>query len=290
MNPENTLDAAQRLLNRQYRIILRNRGPALAGETPKPLHDIRVAMRRFRVVIRGLRKRLPASEARQLERSMRRVFGQLGPIRDMQEWMVFLSGSRVAAACSKDKLWAGFFAGEQKENARRLRRLRRILNSADCKSMLRRMERFLAVELPGHVRGSKSEPFDEFAAGKIRRMYRRILEQEVPDNSDADGMHRLRCRCRKARYWAAFAAPALGPATAGLEKKLSAVARSLGDLHDMDVQLERASRRNHDWPKPLRKIVARNRRKALANFKKAWTSLHDRRFGGCLFRGLEARL
>ena len=100
-------------------------------------------------------------------------------------------------------------------------------------------------------------------------------------------MHRLRKRCRRERYNAEFAVPLFGPEVADLAKRLKDVADALGDIHDMDVYLERLEKFSLPSPKSLRKRLKKLRGKYLKAFAGVWDRLFCPDFAAQLLSSLD---
>ena len=94
----------------------------LAGRI-EPLHDMRVAIRRLRNLLKAFRKALPRPEADALEARFRRLSKKLGPARDMDVWMRALKSMRAPGSDE----WREFVEHQREIQNRKRESLRRIL-------------------------------------------------------------------------------------------------------------------------------------------------------------------
>jgi len=277
---DEVLDGARKILYSQYRVVADNRENALRAEEPEPLHDIRVAVRRFRAALRFFRKPLAATEAPVLNERWRDLNRKLGPIRDADVWIQFLGSSRVQRAVNWDSAWEQYFRHQKQEQAKRHHELREILNSGEWESTMRDVAYFLRVSMCALMQQeAEASPLSPFAAPRLRKTFRRILNHaHLREGASPEEMHQLRRLCRRERYWAEFCTPVVGPAAGTLAKRLKAVADALGDLHDSDVALERIAREAVALPGELVTYLTKKRERAWARFDEAWERLHRKKF------------
>jgi len=117
---------------------------------------------------------------------------------------------------------------------------------------------------------------------RLPRSYEAALSENI------EAAHRFRRRCRRARYLAEFATPALGHTADKLARRLKDVADALGDRHDAEVQLERLAVCG-GAPDELVQIVKGRRREARRRFDKAWKRLFAPRFRKTVRETLKSR-
>ena len=104
MCPEDTvLGAAGSCLSAQYRLIAANREAFSARAGTEALHDMRVALNRFREGLRLFRPRLDSTSARDVYRQITAVRRGLGPYRDLEVWRDFLASPVVRNASVRGK-------------------------------------------------------------------------------------------------------------------------------------------------------------------------------------------
>ena len=270
---DSVLAAARRFLFLQFRLMDDNARKALTGDAPEYLHDMRVAMRRFRSGLRFFGKPLAGTAARRLNRSFLELCRQLGPLRDMQVWVAFLENPERLAACSGDAGWSDFLAGEHRELDARMQERRGILAGEDYAGIVEETRFFLRAELPDLLKRGKSRPLAPFALRRVRRLFRQILKLKVRRSGmTPEEMHALRRLCRRGRYWAELTGAVQGGVIRKLARYLKAVADALGDLHDMDVHLQNVQAGGRSLP-ALEGLMMKRRSVALTDFDKAWRRL-----------------
>jgi len=286
---DSALSALRRLLCLQWRVIDENsRLIAEGGRDPEYLHDMRVAMNRFRMALRLFRGPLDGTSAAALYRRLGEFRQKVGLARDMQVWVAFLESRTVQRALRETPGWPEYLELKQKENETRRAGLRRVLKGKTYASLRTDMSVLARFELPRLVRASEVPSFRSFMARKIRRIYRRVLKEKASARKmSAEQMHRVRIRCRRARYWAEFGAPVLGASGRELAGRLKAVTGALGNLHDMDVHLEEADPQGGSRPQRLVEVMRRARRVSLRAFDKAWTDINDKAFRCRVIRTLK---
>lgn len=278
------IDAARRILALQYRIAVDNREGALLGTDPEPLHDLRVALRRFRTGLRFFRRVLAPTSAPALFSALARVTSRLGPIRDSQVWMTFLDEPERLARLMDDPAYR---KAQQAENDRQLRALRTLLSGHAYGRIMTQMAYLVRVELPALQRTSESVPFRTFATKKLRRGYDHLCEDRIVVRKlSVEEAHALRKRCKRVRYRAEFTEMVLGPRVRQLGVRLKEATHALGDLHDMDVHLAEAAAAQPPVPAALVKDMIRIRRVALAQSVTAWRRVREKEFRQKVFRRL----
>lgn len=215
-----------------------NEAAAMAGEDPEGVHQLRVALRRARALIRLFRSALVPAAYQRLKGDLGWLQRALGPAR---EWDVFLEETVPAAA-----LTAG---GERRFTV--LKRLgsamkdqaygvvRETLAGPRYTDFALRLDLWLddATLLdgtPGSA-GRLSSPLVDFARGALSRQDRRLrkLARNLADADDA-ALHRLRLEAKKLRYATEFFASLFpgGKAVRRTTKALAAIQTALGALND----------------------------------------------------------
>jgi CHAD domain-containing protein len=238
LGDESLLEAARRLLCVEFLVL---RGALARGPSgSEPLHDARVALRRFGRalrLVRGLR-----SGSKPLCRGIARLADRLGPARDEEAWVAFLREPGTRRLCRGAAGWKRYVTAVRSRALRLAAGAWAELRSAPTRDLLRDMERFVRVDLPGREARKGSEPFRAAARRALRKEMEKLARASAsPASLPPEGLHRLRRRVRRARYLAEFAAPALGRCAARLAVELKAGADALGRVHDMDVRLAGAS-------------------------------------------------
>jgi CHAD domain-containing protein len=254
-------EAARRLISVQWKTILINVPGAIAGTSSEPLHDIRVAIRRLRLLLRVFRKVLPPA-IKQIDRALSQLGKPLGPARDMDVWIDFLQ--------QRDGRWKKFLARQLALRDRQLPVVRRQLTGRRFASLRLMMGRFLRIEFPHTTeRGLK-----RFAQKKLARELRRVRHRAHLRHSTSPAkLHELRIALRRARYLGEFFTPVLGRDVAKLTNRLRELERPLGRIHDIDAALERIRRQRPVAPAPLLALLEQRRQKHLRQLSRAGKKL-----------------
>jgi CHAD domain-containing protein len=167
------------------------------------LHDLRVAVRRSRSVLRELKGGFPPEPLAAQRDALRWIQGLTGPTRDLDvqllDWDHLISGipaERHAALAPVRALLA-------RHRTAAFRTLRRELRGAAYRQAWDGYRAFLASDLgPAGERPEAKRPIVEVAGGRIRKVYRRMVAMgaAIDDTSPAEHLHELRKRGKELRY------------------------------------------------------------------------------------------
>lgn len=273
LSPARFLEGLLREQSRRWR---RNEAGAIAGRGAEPLHQLRVAIRRFRAVLRFFKKPLAKTSAASLDRALGKLNRDLGQARDVDVWVDFLLGKDVRMQTAGEPQWDPFLRNQRQLKRRHDAKARRILCSGRYARLCRRADRFLEMELPRLGSGWPPDELKHFIAMRIRRAFQRSLKAVGRRlRLSPERMHKARVRIRRARYWAEFFEPVLGPVSHKLARRLKRVADELGWVRDLDVQLEKfcsaragTPRRLLDQLKKMRRGHQRASKRALHRLRK----------------------
>jgi CHAD domain-containing protein len=270
------IEAARRLLWIQFKTIIVNLDTAVAGQTSEPLHDIRVAIRRLRSLLRVFRKYLPDQPRQEIEEFLAKISEEIGPVRDLDEWVDLLQSTQIRSLTARSRLFPAYVSHHQQRRQLAYATVRRCLRGRHFASRRLKINRLLREELP---RLAKTEPpgsLSKFAAKQMDKALRRALKHKhLRRSTSPKKLHGLRIALRKARYLAEFFAPVLGAATAKLAKRLHQVERVLGRVHDVDMGMVHLTREGPLPPRALADHLAQEREQNLGKLDKVWRRLVD---------------
>jgi triphosphatase len=227
-----------------------NLAGAIDAGDPEYLHQLRVGVRRLRAVLRIFRK-LTTSEARRIDRRLRRLTLPLGEARD---WDVFVS-RRVAGT---------------RERKAAHSQARSVLRGAEFKALLLATQHWAARQ--SHA---GRDPLTRFAAKALRRLHRKVLARSRDiDWRDEEERHKVRIAVRRLRYAGEFFGDCFPKS--GVRRYLRKLARLqdiLGELNDIAVEQRLLAR--------LERAGAQARLAAQANallrrLMPAWRAFEDR--------------
>ena len=222
------------------------------SEDPEDLHDLRVAARRYRAAVRFFRPLLKHESVRRILKATERLAIVSGPLRDAD----------VLASLGQSV--RGDAAGGAPGSAR----LRRFLAGREFRA--------LRAEVAGLHRaqhleksGRPTPTLGAFAAARLRDRLEDLTGSGLLKHlNQPNRVHGTRKRVRRLRYWAEMVAPSCGGPMAKLAARLHDAATALGELHDVDVALER---RGADTGS-LRRL----RRERVRTVRSAWVALTGR--------------
>jgi CHAD domain-containing protein len=179
------------LIDEQVRELLVHGAVALADEDPEGVHQLRVAVRRLRAVLKSW------AAGGELRNELRWFFGELGPVRDLDvlldRFRTDTAGFSADELASVERLLTGLAA--EREVARR--RAAKALRSMRYARLLTA----LGAVTPG-VRSATVDPIAEIA--KPHRRLRAAVEAAGPEPADQE-LHDLRVLGKKLRYAAELA-------------------------------------------------------------------------------------
>jgi len=265
------IEAARRLLWIQFKTILANLDAAVAGETSEPLHDIRVAMRRMRTVLRAFRKHLPDGPRQEIENLLETISEELGPVRDLDEWVDILGSSAVRSVVARSRLFPAYLGHHQQQRQLVHATVRRCFRGPHFASQRLKINRLLREELPRLIRTSPPGSLPKLASKQLDRAMRRVVKAEQLRHSRSPKkLHRLRITLRKARYLAEFFGSVLGPDTVRLARRLHGIERVLGKIHDIDLGMEHLSREGPLPPRAIAVYLQQQRERNLSALDKEW--------------------
>ncbi len=272
-------EGVRRILSIHHQMFLLNVAGALEGHDREALHDLRIAIRRLRTVLRAFRQQLAGTAARRLERDLQQLNRVLGAARDLDVWIGFFADEANARQFTGHRLWAGFVAHQVE--LRRLQQVtvRRHLQGAGFLALRLRLGRLLRVDLARAPQGEADQSLLGPARQALRRALREAMERGHWRLSPApEKLHRFRILLRRVRYLAALLGPVLGGAVRKLGKRAHALERVLGGMRDADLALARIRQEGPTPPRPLVRHLEALRRADSAALEQAWDRLQERPF------------
>ncbi len=221
-------DAAPAFLAARLADVQRHCAAAAQRLTPRRVHDVRVALRRLRGAVRLFGK----------GKAVRRAAGELGNFQTALGTLRDLQVQLAGLARLRRKL--------PPEEATVVQQVETTLGAARPKSVeavqeaLRRWAKHGARTLAG-LEGLR--PKGRLGGHRLRRRLVRQLEglEEWAGTALADPgpapMHELRIAVKRFRYALEFLEPAMPAETAEIRTEVVPLQTTLGDLHDLDVQI-----------------------------------------------------
>jgi CHAD domain-containing protein len=218
-------------------VLLQQRDGALAATQPEPVHQMRVALRRLRAILRLFRDCTGAPALLRLEAELKALAGRLGPARD---WDVFLAGTsaEVMAASGEDARLAPLLRAATGARRAAYDALRLALDEPEF--------RLLALDIadsaarPEAWRAAAPAPataLGDFAAGVLERRWRKLRRRgREMERLDLAAFHALRIEAKRLRYAAELFAPLWpGKAARRFLRRLSRLQEAMGLANDAEV-------------------------------------------------------
>ena len=235
--------ASRRILRRLADVAEANRPGTLDDLDSEFLHDLRVAIRRSRTVLRQLKKVFDPVARREQADSLRWVQAVTGPTRDLD--VQLLEWDELIAKVPEDRRAALEPAHarlvEQREAA--LRTMKATLRSAEHRRRWTAWRLFLAVDADGRAGPDAERPIRKVVRRRVDALYARMVRdgRAVTADSSAEALHDLRKQGKALRCLLEIYGRALWPAAQ--VKPLVSVLKELQDVlgqhHDREVQHKR---------------------------------------------------
>jgi CHAD domain-containing protein len=269
-------------------VLLWHAPAARSGATPEGVHQMRVAMRRLRSLIRVFRPACDGPALRAFDASLRDMAKLLGPARDWDVWLAEL-GAELAEALPEDPRIAALLrAGRQRREAA-YAALRPALDGPELRRLAWEAVA-LATMRPWRAEGGEAEeerraqPLSAFAARVLERRWKRLAKGSahiagLPDPE----FHALRIEAKRMRYAAELFAPLWGRKRARrFLERLATVQDAFGLANDAVVarllmaELRGKGSASLAWASGVAEgwALARARR-ARDRAAKAWDALFD---------------
>jgi CHAD domain-containing protein len=213
-----------------------NMAAALAGAHPEGIHQVRVGLRRFRVLLSLAGDRIPDDQLTWLKAETKTLSDALGPARDLEVFLTELLAPLAAKAADESEVAALLrVVRENRDQAHT------VAAAALSAPRYRRFMTRLNTWIDGRgwaAGGSKRAPSARtFARTELNRRLARLAERSkaVKTMSTAK-LHRLRIAIKKLRYGMEFFQSLLpDKRSARINRDLKAMQDALGYVNDRDV-------------------------------------------------------
>lgn len=201
------------------------------GKEPESLHQMRVATRQLRAVLRAARPLLMPEWADSLREELRWFSQLLGPARDLDVQLAYFRGESAVLEARDRRPLAPFIAHleTQRNDAQEVQLMG--LKSARYVDLIRRLHEAphdpAAAESAMTLRDLAKQEFS-----KLRKMIRQA--GQIPNNTN---IHKIRIKTKRARYAAELAESTVGKPATRFINKARTVQDVLG-LHQDAIQAE----------------------------------------------------
>jgi len=190
---ESPFQALQSRLRRQLREIERHDPGTRLGRDPESLHDMRVAVRRLRALLRA-GKELVATDTSELDRRLKQLGRVLGDVRDLDVLLERLDEEATELGGEDAKRGRSLLRALRGERSRCRRRLLTFLRSEEYLSLLDDT----AKTIDGLEPNGADASLDELAAKAFAKVRKAV--RELPDEPADEELHAVRKKGKRARY------------------------------------------------------------------------------------------
>ena len=281
-------EAVRRLMYVQYKNMRDAEERLVRGNPVEAIHDLRVAIRRLRALLRILGKELKLPITADLEDDLAAVSLELGPARDTEVW-IELWEAVTRKGASGDRASAGYTVRLRGQRDRLMKAVCQTVRSRAYVRLCLRLSAFIRIELERAADRGGMEPLSRLARKQFDQAIRKIESRENASlDKPSETLHAYRKAVRRARYVAEFLSPALPPWGAKAARVFEKMATELGLIHDIDVGMDRLSREFPDCPAGRLDRMSTRRGKAVMRLKevrrrcrrKRWYRNAKRRLAG----------
>jgi len=275
------------LLFSQYRLAADNMQSAVRNLDPDAVHDVRKALRRFRLLLRLLRPFLPECLLEPLYVRLKEFRGRVGEVRDYDVWIDILQ-SQVPYHPELEPALNSLVETYRikREEVRRETTNRNL--RAESTKLLKDTAWFLRLEYSHRLGGAVGTSIVDYAAHRLKSDLKKIKKKAhaVATYGAPDDLHSLRKFFRRKRYTAEFFASLFGKECVWYAKQLKKITSGLGDTHDIDVGLERLHTDSVLAPNTVVEALRTRREEHVAAFRKRYQAVTSKNAVGRLKREL----
>jgi triphosphatase len=229
----------------------KRRSALRAGDDPEAVHDVRVGVRRLRVVLALFAPWYPGREVRGFRGDLRRMGNRLGAVRDGE---VLIANARAASGLLPEADLMGLLARWEAQHAAARVRLLDYLDSSSFRRFERLFQDFLRRNLADAESGvddSAAGPSDLDQPAVDARLVRDVMPAEIwrrygavhaydrfIDGASPRRLHRLRIAGKRLRYALEPFQRLLGAEGKSAVGSLKDLQDALGAIHDADVSID----------------------------------------------------
>jgi CHAD domain-containing protein len=262
-------------LREQYASIVRHDPGTRLGRDPEELHQMRVATRRTRAILRAARPLLDPEWVRSLRAEVGWLGGALGPVRDLDVLVEHLKADAHLLGDTDERAFLVLLRSLESER------------EADRAAMLQALREPRFVRLVDRLAAETTAPpltpaggsLQALAAREFRRLRKRV--RALGDHPPDADLHAARIAVKRARYAAELAERSMDKGAAAVIRDLKMLQDVLGDHQDAAV----AETRIRALVKPRTSVATalaagrvierqhERRRAARAAFPKAWRTV-----------------
>jgi CHAD domain-containing protein len=216
-------------LRAQYEAIVRHDPGTRLGRDPEELHQMRVATRRLRAILRAARPLLDREWVASLRAEAGWLGGALGPVRDLDVLVEHLRADAHVLGAADERAFLVLLRSLEAERERDREILLAALREPRFVALIETLDE--ATGEPRFVPASAS--LRDLAAREMRRL-RKTVRALGDDPADAE-LHAARIAVKRARYAVELAERSVGKAAAAVIRDTKDLQDVLGDHQDAAV-------------------------------------------------------
>jgi CHAD domain-containing protein len=236
---------------------------------PTPVHDLRVAIRRFRQALVVFKAAFPAPQRKKVHRKLKQVMDPAGKVRNRDIAALLISRLDPQSA---------------PQLRRRIQRERKTAERELAQSLRRLVDRDLpakwrvALELDGTAARNDSgqrniRPAAQYRVREMATKFLALGKQAASPETSAQEVHRFRIASKKFRYTLELVEPFYGAGLIPWLDRVKAIQSILGDANDCETVRGMASHWNAGEGL-IAKLEQRQKRK-LKKFRKEWDAMPE---------------
>jgi len=263
-------------LNAQRKALHAHEPGARAGKDPEQLRKMRVAVRRLRAILRASRPLFASQWVRGLRRELDWLGGALGRARDLDVLRTYLAPELRALADGDRVAGRRLLRRLDRDRSAARRTLRATLRSPRYARLLARLRASFAR--PPVSTGDVS--LVGVAAVEFKKLRKAV--RALPDRPDADELHVVRIKVKRARFAAELVRTIAGKPAERFIDQAKTVQDILGEHQDAVVieeylhQIVDGTEGGRDVERYFAKRQRKRRKKARSAFFDAWPKLERR--------------
>lgn len=198
----------------------------LRSADDEAVHDLRVGIRRMRVLLKLSRPLFGRHYADAVRAAYTVVHRSTGDLRDAEVLLTTLGDLLI-----RDSNLDAWLAMRKRREVSLRRAVVRGLQEGD----LSRASDLLHALLSLPVNPERDRPLAKFARQSVLAAHDRVLQRETANTSDVTALHALRIAYKGLRYAAEVLHTALPPHLSGCAEPAAKFQKRLGEIHDLDV-------------------------------------------------------
>ena len=277
MPTDSTLDDVVTAMRRQVDAIHAHEAGARRGRDPEDVHQMRVAVRRSRSILRASRPLFDPGWVDRLRRELKWLGTGLGRVRDLDVLHAHLRSQLQALPARERKAGRQYLLRALEADRVRARATLRIaLTGPRYARLLSRLETALVhpAARPSAV------PLSDIAASEFKKLRKAV--KKLPGPPSAEELHAVRIKVKHGRYAAELVQPIIGRRAERFIAKAKKLQDILGEHQDAVVAEEYLRKVIARTPAaqalvlPLIEQQRKRRETALAAFGKKWPRLKRR--------------